>query len=154
MADIRVEHPRFKNRNLSVRPAGLLAAKLVLDGQVLKRQKGVYAAIDDAGVAAQVRLKTSIDPIPKVEIDGATMEIARALVWYEYLWAAWPFALVGIGGALGGLLGGGAAVANLQIVRKDWPAPVRYALAGAIGIAAVVAYVVVAALIHGATSSK
>jgi hypothetical protein len=147
MADIRVQHPRFQSRQLAVRPAGLLGPKLLLDGQILKRAGGVYAAQDDAGVVARVRLKTAIDPIPKVDIDGAIVEIARPLAWYEYAWAAWPLALIALGGALGGLFGGGVAVANLHIMRKEWPAPARYAACVLLGAGAVVLWTIFASMI-------
>ena len=154
MADLRVPHPRFQNQILSVRPAGMLGAKLLLNGVILKRQKGVYSAVDDGGVATPVRLKTAIDPIPKVDIDGTVVEIARPLAWYEYAWAAWPILLIGLGGAIGGLLGGAAAAANLQIIRKDWSAPARYAACAALGVLSAATWGVIAALIQSGSAGR
>lgn len=148
VALIRVSHPRFQVRNLSVQPAGLLGAKLFLDGQRLKREKGAYRALDDTGVPASITLKTVFDPIPTVHVDGVSVQIARPLRWFEYIWAGWPLLLIGVGGALGGGLGGGAAYLNLQIIRKDWPAAARYLACAGIGLVALATYAILAALIQ------
>lgn len=41
------------------------------------------------------------------------------LKWHEHLACGWPLSLIGIGGALGGLLGGGAYAINVQVFRKS-----------------------------------
>ena len=152
MPVIRVNHPRFVVKNLSVKTAGLFGPKLLLEGKTLQREKGAYTALDDAGTPVSVTLKSLIDPIPKVQIDGATIEIARPLRWYEYACAAWPVVLVFAGGAIGGGLGAGAAMANLMIIRNDWPAPLRYLACFVVGLIAVATYVVLAGMIHVAAS--
>jgi len=149
MVDIRVVHPRFQRRALAVRPAGVLGPKLLVDGVPSTREKGAYRVEDDEGRVSVVKLKGGIDPIPKVEVDGQLIQIAPNLPWYDFALAAWPFALVAVGGALGGLFGALAVTANLRIMRSSRHAGARYALALTIGVGACVAYAVLAAVFRG-----
>jgi hypothetical protein len=151
LADLRVVHPRFQSKSLMVRPGGWGAPKLVLNGDVQERSKGSYQVLDDQGKLAVVKLKSGIDPIPKLDLDGEILQVARPLAWYEYAWAAWPFGLVAVGGALGGGLGAGAAIVNLKIMRAELSAPGRFAACAAVGVVTVVLYVVLAGLLVAAT---
>jgi hypothetical protein len=152
MVDVRVSHPRFQQRILSVRSSGLMGPKLLLDGQLLQRHKGAYSVADDAGVTAAVKLKAFLDPIPKVEIDGIVHEIARKLAWYEYAWAAWTLLLVPFGGALGGAFGAGATLANIHVMRTDLSVAARFAITLLISVVAVGAFFLAATMIHVLTN--
>jgi hypothetical protein len=61
----------------------------------------------------------------------------RKLSVVELVFAAWPLALVAVGGALGGLCGGVAAAINVQIMRSGMSAPMRYGLSVLVGLGGV-----------------
>ena len=55
----------------------------------------------------------------------------------ELVFAAWPMALVAVGGAIGGLCGGIGWAVNAAIMGSKLSAPVRYGLCVLVGIGAI-----------------
>jgi len=98
--DVPVEHPAFSGRGLLIRTAGLVkGARLVIDSEEKKGKRQKYQLRDNSGREVEVRLRSNVfDPIPKVEIDGQTITLARPLTWYEYAWMGLPIVLVFAGG--------------------------------------------------------
>jgi hypothetical protein len=55
----------------------------------------------------------------------------------ELVFAAWPIALVAVGGAIGGLCGGLAWAVNTKIMSSGMSAPMRYGLCVLTGVGAI-----------------
>ncbi len=68
------------------------------------------------------------------------------LLWYQQVWLALPFGLVAVGGAIGGACGGAAWAINQKVFKKTEHAVLRYVWTGLISMAAVVAYIILAAV--------
>ena len=68
------------------------------------------------------------------------------LLWYQYVWLGLPFGLVAVGGAIGGACGGAAWAINQKVFQKTEHPVLRYVWTGLISAAAVVAYIVLAAV--------
>jgi hypothetical protein len=153
---IRVEHPAFKKKLLSIVPASLFAGpKLLLNGVVLKRKGGSYSVAGDSGPELQILIKYNfLDPIPKVKIGEATIELAKPLHWYEYAWIGVPMLLVFSGGALGAFVGAGSAVINGRIFRSDRGAVSKYALAGVTTLVGAMVFFVLAVAFRMAIAKK
>ena len=64
-----------------------------------------------------------------------------------HLLCGWPLALVAVGGAIGGGLGGAAYAINLAVYKSEMPTPAKVLLNLAIGGAAVVVWIVAASFI-------
>jgi hypothetical protein len=105
---IEVLHPEFRSQRITVEPAGNFSGpKLLLNGTVVKKQKGRYVVTSDSGTETTIQLRCNyLDPIPKIKINGEVTEIASPLRWYEYFWII-PFVLVATADAIGGLGGFG-----------------------------------------------
>ncbi|MEZ5893825.1 MAG: hypothetical protein R3C58_11880 [Parvularculaceae bacterium] len=71
-------------------------------------------------------------------------EMAEGLSVVEKAFCFWPLALILVGGAIGGALGGGAVALNFKIMQGSWPAPAKYALAVLTGVGALVLHIFVA----------
>jgi hypothetical protein len=63
------------------------------------------------------------------------------LKWYEYLWALLPLTLTAIGGAIGGLCGGAAALANLKIMQASGTGRHKYLATALISLISVGVYI-------------
>ena len=63
-----------------------------------------------------------------------------ALTTLQQVVCAWPFVLVIVGGAIGGLCGGVAWAANTKIMSSTLAAPVRYGLCAVTGLVAAVVW--------------
>lgn len=146
--EIPVQAKGFEGRRLAVQTAGMFSGpKLLIDGAPAKQEKGHYLLRDNAGNRVQGKLIYNyIDPIPKVEIAGNVVQLARPLKWYEYVWMGFPILLLFHGGALGAMCGVWAVLSNVRIFRGDRSPVAKYLITGAISIVAVVGYIVLASL--------
>ena len=90
---------------------------------------------------------------PRLIIDGGevkaqTIELARPLAWYEYLWMAIPIALVFVGGGLGALFGLVAVYSSARIFRSDRGTAAKYGLSALISLGAALAFFVAALVVQ------
>lgn len=147
--DIPIAVPGMEGQNLALRLAGTFSgAKLMLNGQELSKQNGVFNVRANSGSMIAVKLKGRfLDPIPNVLVGGQTIELAPPLAWYQYAWMAIPIVLVFAGGAIGGLCGGLAAGISSRVFRSERSEGMKYALTGLISLGAFAAYFVIAGTI-------
>jgi hypothetical protein len=144
-----VELPGFEGRHIVVQTPGFFSsAKLLIDGQPALQgsKRGQLLLRRNDGTEALVQLKPTniVDPVPKVIVDGQTFTVAEPLKWYQYVWAGLPFALIFVGGLLGGLCGGFAMVINGRVFRSALNPAAKYLLTGLVTIAAAFVFIVLA----------
>jgi hypothetical protein len=153
---IEIRHPAFKSQLLSVETASILAGpKLLLNGVVAKRKGRSYPVGSDTGQEVAVKvIYNFLDPIPKLKIGEETIELAKPLQWYEYVWIGIPMLLVFAGGAVGGFVGAGSTVVNGRIFRSDRGAVSKYALAAVTTVAGAAVFFVIAIAIQIAIAPK
>lgn len=80
--------------------------------------------------------------------ETAAQEQPAKLPTKAHLMCGWPLALVAIGGAIGGGLGGAAYAINIAIYKSQLPLPAKIALNLLSGLSAFVLWAVIAALIQ------
>jgi hypothetical protein len=154
---IEVRHPAFKRQQLSVETASSVFSgpKLKLNGVVVKKERGRYPVASDTGAEKLIQMRYNlIDPVPTLKIDGEAVNLLEPLQWYEYAWSGLPILLVFTGGALGGLVGGVATMANGRLFRSDRGSIAKYGLAGLITVAAVVVFFVLAVALRVAIGTN
>ncbi len=140
----------FEGQKIEVQPASFFgSAKLLVNNmearQGIKRGEMILTRNDGREVVATWR-NTFLD-IPKLVVDNKTISVAKPLAWYEWVWSGWPIVLTFAGGAIGGIIGALALVANLSIFRSQQNTLLKYILTGAISFfAAIVFLVTIAAL--------
>src|SRR6266571_1917844 len=104
---------------------------------------------ENSGQEREIRLKTNgLDPVPKVQIGGQAIELARPLAWYEYVWMGIPIALVFVGGGLGALFGLAAVYSSARIFRSDRGTASKYGLSALISLGAALAFFVAALVVQ------
>lgn len=128
--EISIKHPRFQGKKLSVSTRTIFKnPSLLIDGIEQKKMKGLkrrYLLEDDNGSPAIVEIKSVIDPIPTIVIDGERIPLAPPMTWYEYVLLCLPFLLIFIGGAIGGFVGIVGAMINASIIRGQGSIVARY----------------------------
>jgi hypothetical protein len=82
-----------------------------------------------------------------MKFDEISEQPLPKLAWYDQAWLAPPFALVAIGGAIGGLCGGAAWGINQKLFHATKHPVLRYVLTGLVSVAAVIAYLVLASAV-------
>ena len=85
--------------------------------------------------------------MPRVEIDGLSVEVPAPLTSLETVVSVAPMALMFVGGALGGLLGGAAAAASVTLLQRRELGPVRYLMSFGASAVAAVGYFMIASSI-------
>ena len=144
--DIPVLHERFEGQRLAVRAGvGFHDPQLVLDGAPLTPSdgSGQFVVADRSGTPVSVVLApTWVDPIPKVYLDGETLELARPLGWLEYLWICLPLVLVIGGGAVGILVGIAAIYSSARIFRGSYGLFGKYGLSTLVSFSAIIIFLV------------
>lgn len=97
----------------------------------------------------------SSTPAPPLRASvGSSFTPLERLTWYHQLWIGLPFALVAVGGMIGGAIGGAAWAVNKQVFQKTRNPVMRYVWTGLISLAAVSAYVGIVVVIVGLRSKK
>jgi hypothetical protein len=146
--EIPIALPGMEGQRLGLRIDTFTGAKLILNGQPVARQKGVFSLRSNAGSTVTVRFKGRfLDPIPNLIMGGRTIQIMPPLEWYQYLWMSIPMLLLVLGGAIGALCGGLAAGISSRIFRSDRSQGMKYALTGLVSLGAFIGYFVVAGTI-------
>lgn len=147
-----VNAPYFVNQPVTLKPSGLLSgAKIMQNNQPAPKgdKRGTFLLTQDDGTQVTASLKQAnfLDPLPNVVIGEEVYPVAEPVPWYWWFWAALPFGLVAVGGLLGGLAGGTAAIVNTRFVRREMNGVLKFLLLGSISLTAVVVYFVLATLL-------
>lgn len=123
-----------RERGIFTRPG------FVVDGAFKPAARGFVEIADPTGRLYRLRLRGfPLDPCPRIEVDGAVVDVFPRLPNWVTVACCLPLALLGIGGFVGGILGISATYGNFRIARASSPVVVRLA-AGA--LMTVVAYAV------------
>jgi len=140
--DLPIKHEAFAGRGLALRTAGFFKGpRLIIDGGEVKGKRLRFSLRDNSGQEREIRLKTNgLDPVPKVQIGGQAIELARPLAWYEYAWMGIPIALVFVGGGLGALLGLAAVYSSARIFRSGRGTAAKYGPSALISLGAALAF--------------
>ncbi|NTU83636.1 MAG: hypothetical protein HGA45_30410 [Chloroflexales bacterium] len=143
----------FEGQAIVVQPAGFLSGpKLLVNGQpAAKGQKrGQMVLRRNDGSEALATWKPQFIDVPRLIVDGQTINVAEPLKWYVWLWSGLPFILVVVGGAIGAVVGMIGFGVNANIFRSSWPTAAKFAVSAIVSVVAVVAYIVLAALLLAA----
>jgi hypothetical protein len=147
---LEVTHPAFKTQRLAVETAGCFTGpKLIVNGAIAIKHKGIYSVASDTGVQIPIKVKYNwLDPVPKIIVGDDSVELAPSLKWYEYVWGGIPIVLVFVGGALGGFVGALGACANGRIFRSNRDAYAKYGISALITFGAIFAFVILSTAFH------
>lgn len=149
----QVQLPGFEGRTIEVKSKNALGGFVVtVDGQPAPAatRKNYFLLNRNDGQTIEVGVKTSYpDPAPILIVDDQEIRTARALTPLEWGWAGFPILLLFVGGALGGMLGGIAAVTNINLLRSDKPAPLRFVLAAMVSLTAIMIWLIIGAILQG-----
>lgn len=124
--------------------------KVFINGSELSRQEQgkYYEIMSNDGTVRKLKIKgASFDGVPKVYIDDREIQMARKLSTLEYIVSAIPMILLIVGGALGGVFGAIALMANFRAMRSNMSKLSKALVVIASTIAAGVLYVVCAIVI-------
>lgn len=148
--EVVINHEKLQGRRITVQTAGFFrGVRLLSNGNPVEGKRGTYTVRDTHGREVRVKVKSHLlDPIPRVEIDGEDLRLARPLTWYEYVWMGLPIILVFGGGALGALIGIVATYASARIFRSERAPVGKYLISALISLAAVVLFFILVTILE------
>lgn len=152
-----VQIPGCENKNVEVQVAGFITPiKILVNGDPAqpgnKRNEVIIKGKNGKPVSVYIQ-SAYFDTIPKLRVNGQTIQIAPPLFWYQYLWSAIPLILVLFGGMLGAILALFGFIFNVRLFRTNFPPFVRFLLVGLSHIIVWAIYFALAIFITAATGS-
>lgn len=126
---------------------GTAAANQVIDQTLTAQPQAVPASglrLNAAAAPTAPVARPSVTPIGTPRPAVRPAPASTKLQWYEQFWIALPFALVAVGGVIGGACGGIAWAINKTVFKKTENPVLRYVFTGLISAAAVIVYLVAA----------
>jgi hypothetical protein len=169
MLPVKIQCGCGQKYSFDVEPVnGLMASTIACpvcgaDGTVVANQVIAQTMAAQAPIAPAPGLKLSAVAEPAAPVapppalpSNAPRSIGRPgsaspkLEWYEQVWIALPFALVFVGGAIGGGCGGLAWGFNKKVFQKVENPTLKYVFTGLISGAAVVVWIIAASTIRRA----
>ena len=90
--------------------------------------------------------------VPKLVVDGKTINLAPPLKWYQWIWSALPILLIFWGGLMGAITGVIAFSINTNIFRSSQNEAMNYALTGVVSVLAVIVYIFAALIFYMLTN--
>jgi hypothetical protein len=126
-------------------------ASLSQAGRRLLREKGkgrpfVLARRD--GSEVRIVVKQTWEGVPKVAVDGVDVPLARPLSGFEYVIGGLPLVLLGLGGAIGGMVAYLGVTYNYRLLRSVDSVAGRVLGVMGITVASFVTWFVLAALLR------
>jgi hypothetical protein len=149
-----IRSDRFGNLSVAIEVNGLNPPKILVNGTLAPqgKDKNQFIIKSETGIETIVDLKITnlFDIVPTVELNGSPVKVVKPLAWYEYVVIALPLVLIGIGGAIGGMIGAIAATFTRSIMRSNLNPVMRYAASVGVTIIAVTIWYALVLIIRSA----
>lgn len=147
--EYKIDHPTLDEEELVLKVSWLFGnPELHHNGsRLLEKSSGtnIYSVKkkDESVVTLALEPKT-LDPFPRLEVEGKQHPIGRKLIAIDFVIIALPMLLILVGGAVGGILGFLGTSINARIMRMPKSALERYGLCIASFLAAAVTWYIIA----------
>jgi hypothetical protein len=149
-----IRSDRFGNLQVVVEVKGFNPPKILVNGQptLPGKDKNQFIVKSETGIETTIDLTVSnlFDILPTVELNGSPVRIAKPLAWYECVVIALPLILIGIGGAIGGMVGAIAVTFTRSVMRSNLNPVLRYAASIGVTFIAVIVWLMLALIIRKA----
>lgn len=144
----------FEGKKVEVEVKGIGNPRLLIDNEpvaVEKKRKMKLIKNDGTEVIANWKHSFfSVDPIPKLVVDGKEFQVTEPLKWYVKVWCGLPLLLVLWGGALGALCGVIGISINSKIFRSSLNTILKFLISLVVSSLAVIIFIFIASFLHAA----
>ncbi len=116
----------------------LSGPKLLVNGKSASKgeKRGEMLLRRNDGKKVVARFKTAFLDVPKLEVDGQTIQVVDPFKWYEWAWNAIPLLIVFLGGMMPALIGFAAFSINIIVFRSQKNTLAKYGLTALISFGA------------------
>lgn len=147
----------FENKKIELVSSGFFSpAQLLVNGEKAesgsKKNEVIFRKED--GTKQSVFFQNAFfDTIPRLIINGETVNVVPPLKWYQYVFCGLTLFLIFYGGAIGAVLCMIGFLLNIRIMRNDWKILWRYLAILGNNIAVFVIYIAISILITVMTTA-
>ena len=140
--------PGFEGQAISAKvSSGFQPSKLFLNGHPAPPapKKNQYLLRRNDGTEVTAFFKAGFpDPVPVLMVGHQKVPLAPPLPGYVWAWAAFPLALIFLGGFFGALMGVTATTFNSRVFRSERPLALKFILTGVINAAVFTLWILLA----------
>ncbi len=146
--------PGCENKKVEVQVAGFITPiKIFVDDELARpgKRRNELVLKGKHGKPVSVYIQSAFfDTVPRLRVDGQTIQVAPPLKWYDYLWSGLPLTLVFSGGMVGAILALFGFILNIRLARSSLSPFLRFAAIGGVTILTWAVYFLIAAFIRAA----
>jgi len=142
-----VNLPGFEGQTIEMQSQGMLSgAKLLVNGKPAPKgpKRGEMLLRRNDGKETIVKFQSAFLDVPKLQVDGQTVQVVEPLKWYEWAWNAIPLLIVFLGGAIPFLIGFAAFSINATLFRSQKTTLAKYGITALVSFSAVIVLLAVA----------
>lgn len=145
----------FEGQSIEIKSPGFFSGpKLLIDGQPApkgpKRNQMLLRQSDGTEKVASWQPRFLGLDVPDLVVDGQTISVVDSLKWYEWVWCVLPLALIFVGGLIGAFVGFAGFFINSKLFRSSMNGAAKYLAGGAVSLAALITYVILALMVTSA----
>lgn len=129
----------FEGQMIELQTQGMLSGpKLLVDGKTAPKgeKRGEMRLRRNDGREVVARFKTAFLDIPRLEVDGQTIQVVEPFKWYEWVWNGIPLLIVFLGGMMPALIGFAAFSINTMVFRSQKNTLAKYGLTALVSFGA------------------
>lgn len=134
-----VDIPGFEGQTIEVESRGMLSgAKLRVNGKLASKgeKRGEMLLQRNDGREVITKFQPAFLDVPRLEVDGQTIQVTEPLKWYEWVWNGIPLLIVFLGGMIPALIGFAAFSINTTLFRSQKNALAKYGLTALVSFGA------------------
>lgn len=127
-----VKIPGFESDDIELESSGFFSpARLFINGNKAEagsKNNEVLLRKQDGSTTSLFFQNAFFDTVPRLLVNGKSIQIAPPLAWYQYVYSGLPLLLILVGGVVGAVLGMVAFILNIRIMRGSLRIPLKYLL--------------------------
>lgn len=140
----------FEGQAIELQTQGMLSGpKLLVNGKSAPKgaKRGEMLLRRNDGREVIAKFQSAFLDVPKLQVDGQTIQVVEPLKWYEWAWNGIPLLIVFLGGMMPFLIGFAAFSINATLFRSQKNTLAKYGLTALVSFGALAVLLLLAVIL-------
>lgn len=140
----------FEGQAIELQTQGMLSGpKLLVNGKSASKgaKRGEMLLRRNDGREVIAKFQSAFLDVPKLQVDGQTIQVVEPLKWYEWAWNGIPLLIVFLGGMMPFLIGFAAFSINATLFRSQKNTLAKYGLTALVSFGALAVLLLLAVIL-------
>ena len=140
----------FEGQTIELQTPGMLSGpKLLVNGKRASKgeKRGEMLLRRNDGKEVVVKFQPTFLDVPKLQVDGQSIQVVEPLKWYEWVWNGLPLLIVFLGGMMPFLIGFAAFSINATLFRSQKNTLAKYGLTALVSFGALAVLLLLAVIL-------